>query len=125
MPWTSQLVNLPERYNPSVKHASDQFRGVFKSSLYDPNFEPAEEKRILHNVPSTVEGVYDHILSWSAIAPLGANEKEKVKDAIGKILQKGEGLEWIDKDKGLLEFPHDCLAVIIKRKGAPATLQEQ
>lgn len=89
---------------------------MFKSSLYAPNFEPVEEKEIQHSFPSTPAGVTNRVLSWSAIAPLNNVEKEKVEVEVEDIIKRGEDLVWIDRDKSLLQFPHDCLAVILRRK---------
>lgn len=114
--WINELFGIAERYDPLKNHECTAFRGVYKSPLYDVNFEPAEEKEIQHYIPSTPKGVTNRVLSWSAIAPLSAEEKERVKEDVANIIKRGDELVWIDKDKCILQFHHDCLAVIIRRK---------
>lgn len=114
--WTQQLFAIPAKYDPRKNHEGTAFRGVFNSPLYDAFFEKAEEKEVSHFIPSTMQGVTSCVLSWSAIATLDEQEKEKVKAEVAEIIARGDELEWIDEDKGLLEFPYDCLAVVIRRK---------
>lgn len=77
---------------------------------------------IEHGVPATTAGVVAHVYSWSSIAPLDAVGKDEVRKEVEQIIEAGKsqekdmGLEWIDREKGILSYPHDSLVVVFKRK---------
>ncbi|THH04455.1 hypothetical protein EW145_g5511 [Phellinidium pouzarii] len=114
--WVTKLWDIPAQYDPLRLHQTEQWRGLYASPLYEQYFQPSEERVFSHDVPSTSQAVTGRVLSWSAIVPLEEQEKVKVKENVLEIMNEGEGLEWIDQEKGLLKFPHDTLVVVIRRK---------
>ena len=88
-----------------------------KSPVYAQLFRPFEEQVIPHDVIGSSDIVINRVLSWSAIAALDdEEEKLKIRDEVEKVIAEGSkfGLEWVDKDRGILKFPHDALLVVLK-----------
>lgn len=117
--WVKELWEIPSRYDPKRHHEGNLWRAVYDSPLYDSYFEPSEEKVFPHYLTVSIEDVVDRVLTWSAVAVQGVEEKEKIKAEVRRIIQKGDELEWVDESKGLLKLPHETLMVFIHRKVAP------
>lgn len=116
VPWIKQLWDIASRYDKYQHYEVEHWREVFNSSNYNKYFYPAEERTFPHDLPYTLQEIIDRALTWSAIAPLDNTEKEKVKDDVKAIIERGDGLEWVNREKGVIKFSHDTLLVIIRRK---------
>lgn len=114
-----ELWEIPSRYDPKRHHEGNLWRAVYDSPLYDLHFEPSEEKVFPHYLIVSIEDVVDRVLTWSAVAVQGVEEKEKIKAEVRRIIQKGDELQWVDDSKGLLKLPHETLMVFIHRKAVP------
>lgn len=52
--------------------------------------------------------------SYVAVQPEAI--KATIKADIAEIVQRGDDKQWIDKDKGLFEYPYTTLVVIFQQK---------
>ncbi|KAI0079913.1 S-adenosyl-L-methionine-dependent methyltransferase [Panus rudis PR-1116 ss-1] len=116
-PWVAQLRDRVE----SHEQGTPQFRlmlwrAVFSTESYQRLFEPQEEVTWETPIPGTRQIAIDRACSKSYIAVLPPDEKEKVKKDVGEIIDKGDGMKWIDKDKGIFEYPYKTYVVIWRKK---------
>jgi hypothetical protein len=58
----------------------------------------------------------DRASSKSYIAILPPDQKERVQQSIREIVRKGDGLEWIDQEKGVFKYPYQTWLVVSKKK---------
>lgn len=69
---------------------------------------------------TTLRGTRDRVtaymLSGSGMAVQPEGVKEKVAAQIDEVLDRGDGLVWLDKEKGEFEQPFITLVVVIRRK---------
>lgn len=71
---------------------------------------------IRYAYPTTREGITAYVLSASGVAAQPADEKAKIAKQVEGVIDKGEGLVWIDKEKGVFEQPLATSVVIMRRK---------
>lgn len=91
--------------------------------MYDqpsfPYFERMPEVHLSRSLPTTIEGVCSRVRSKSYMSVLPYNEWLLVEAKIRQILQAHDaGLSWIDKDKGIFEFPYKTDLYIFRRKAS-------
>lgn len=55
-------------------------------------------------------------MSKSYIAVQSEDIKATIKAGITEIVDRGDGKQWIDEDKGLFEYPYRTLVVVFQRK---------
>ena len=79
-------------------------------------FDAPEEKVWEYPLEGTREIAQDRACSKSYIAILPPDEKEQVKKDISDIVDRGDGLKWIDQEKGIFEYPYKTYVVVWKRK---------
>ena len=92
---------------------------MFDEDAYKANFSPPVEEKVKYVEHLTKEAVEARALSWSAFARLAeGEEKEKAKAGIREILNKGDGMTWVDKEHGILEVPHVTLIYVMQRVAA-------
>jgi hypothetical protein len=77
------------------------WRGIFDTPIYHERFHPATEFHLKRTVPTTEQGVVDRVLSKSYVTDLSSEKQAKLEASVRKIVQKGEGRVWIDKEKGI------------------------
>ena len=94
----------------------DNWRRFFSLPLYNSYFLPPEEIIVRHASPTTKAGIQSFVLSASGVAAQPEDEKAKITERVGDIIDKGEGLVWIDKEKGVFEQPFAAPVVIMHRK---------
>ena len=79
-------------------------------------FDAPEEKVWEYPLEGTREIAQDRACSKSYIAILPPDEKEQVKKDISDIVDRGDGLKWIDQEKGIFEYPYKTYVVVWKKK---------
>ena len=107
-------VRIKNATRPGRQH--DYWKDVFDAPSYPKFFEPPHEESVRSTMQATVERIAMFMLTISYIAVLSDEQKEVVKDQVKAILDKGEGVEWVDKEQGLLESPQKIRAVSMRRK---------
>ena len=83
---------------------------------YKAKFHPQEENVWDYVLHGTRDIVVDRACSKSYIAVLSPEDRQKVISDIDAILQRKDGLKWIDEDKGIFEYPYQTFLVISKKK---------
>ena len=115
--WVAQLRNRIEKHEQGTpQFRLGLWRATFSTPSYNKFFSPPEEKRWTYALHGSRDIVTNRALSKSYIAVLPPDEKAQVVQDIEKILEKGDDLKWIDKEKGIFEYPYGTLVVICKRK---------
>ena len=80
------------------------------------HFEPPKHDSVITVQRGTRESVIGYILSASWIAVQPQEEKTKIVAAINEIFDRGDGLVWLDKEKGEFEVPLKTEATVILSK---------
>lgn len=115
--WVAQLRDRIEKHEKgSPQFRLGLWRAAFSTPSYAVNFEPQEENVWDYVLPGTRDIVVERAQSKSYIAVLSPEDKQKVVDDIDAILQRKEGLKWIDESKGIFEYPYQTFLVIAKKK---------
>ncbi|THH04668.1 hypothetical protein EW145_g5346 [Phellinidium pouzarii] len=117
--WVKQVDTICQPSATYWETEFDKWRNVFTVPSYSTYFQPPEEKTISSTESVTLENFTLHAFTRSAVAILPDEGKEKVREGIRDIVQRGEDLKWTDKEKGLIEVPYSNLIVVFRRK--PAT----
>lgn len=68
------------------------------------------------DVPATAQLVADRACSKSYIAVQPEEEKEKVRKCVREVVEKGEGLVWMDKEEGVFRYPYKTWVISFQRK---------
>ncbi len=67
-------------------------------------------------LPGTRDIVVNRAHSKSYIAVLGPEDKKKLVDDIDALLERKDGLVWIDQEKGIFEYPYQTFLVVSRKK---------
>lgn len=43
--------------------------------------------------------------------------KQKAAATVKEIVARGDGMKWIDQEKGVFEYPYKTQVVVVKQKG--------
>ena len=85
---------------------------------YKAYFEPHEELKFKHFVPTTEQGVLDRVHSKSYITQLSGPERERLDAQVHKAVQNDTTKVWLDKENGIFQYPYDTFLVVMKKKDA-------
>jgi len=88
---------------------------VFDTSSYKLFFQPPLENVWQFSLPTTTDIAVDRASSKSYIAVLPEEEKDKVRQDVRAIVDKGEDKVWIAEDEGIFQYPYKCYVVIAQR----------
>lgn len=107
---------MPKRGNmPSGAEGLGRWRQIISLPLYKEKFSRHEEAAIKHTEPTTLERYTALLMTWSGIAILPDDEKEDLKEQIRAIVERGDELVWVDKERGIFELPRVTPVVIFRR----------
>ncbi|KAJ7641960.1 S-adenosyl-L-methionine-dependent methyltransferase [Roridomyces roridus] len=118
-PWLKQVVSIAEaRENAASPNArTEKWRDLFSLPAYTESFsETLEEQVFRWGIPVKAEDVFNKVLTASRVSALPEQEKEVVLRDVRAVLDKGEGMVWVDEQQGKFELPQMCRVVISKRK---------
>ena len=91
------------------------WRQFFNAPSYQKFFGTAEEITWKYVLPVTAEGVVARSLSKSYIASLSEDERKRVADRVGNVLET-EQKTWINEEEGVFEYPYETMVVTACRK---------
>ncbi|KAI0362193.1 S-adenosyl-L-methionine-dependent methyltransferase [Trametes cingulata] len=115
--WVAQLRDRIEKHESgSPQFRLGLWRAAFSTPSYVAKFDPPEENVWDYVLHGTRDIVVNRACSKSYIAVLKPEEKQKVIDDIDAILQRKDGLVWIDEEKGIFEYPYQTFLVISRKK---------
>ncbi len=92
------------------------WRATFSTPSYQALFHPPEEDVWDYVLTGTRDIVVERAQSKSYIAVLSYEDKQKVINDLDAILQRKDGLTWIDQAKGVFEYPYQTFLVVSKKK---------
>lgn len=115
--WVAQLRDVYEQHeNGTPQFRLNLWRATFSTDSYKELFVPPEETVWEYTLEGTRDIVVDRVCSKSYIAVLPPDAKEKVRKEVGAIVDRGDGLKWIDAEKGIFEYPYKTFVVVWKKK---------
>jgi len=115
--WVAQVRDLIEQFEQGTpQFRLDLWRALFETQSFQSLFRPQKERSWCYSLVGSVDIVTDRAMSKSYIAVQPEDIKATVKAEIAEIVQRGDGKRWIDKDKGLFEYPYRTLVVVFQRK---------
>lgn len=79
-------------------------------------FAPPQQNWIRTIQRGTREKVTGYMLSASWIAVQPQEEKAKIVAMVNEIIDRGDGLVWLDKEKGEFEIPFKTETTIMQSK---------
>ena len=71
------------------------------------------------SVETTVEGVRDRVFSKSYVTVLKEEDKRGLWEKVEAVLRKEDelgGIRWIDRGKGVFEYPYQTFVIHLQRK---------
>lgn len=92
------------------------WRAVFETQSFQNLFLPQKEQSWSYSLVGSLDVVTARAMSKSYVAVQPEDIKAKTKVDITEIVQRGDEKQWIDKDKGLFEYPYRTLVVVFQRK---------
>lgn len=108
----AQLRDTYEKFeNGTPQFRLNLWRATFSTPSYTRLFESPQEDLWKWTLTANRDLVVDRVCSKSYVAILADDQKEQVKKDIGTIVDRGDGLVWIDKEKGTFEWPYYTHAV--------------
>jgi len=116
-PWVAQVRDLIERFEQGTpQFRLDLWRALFGTQSFQNFFYPHKERSWCYPIVSSLDIVIDRAMSKSYIAVQSEDTKATIKAGITEIVDRGEGKQWVDGDKGLFEYPYRTLVVVFQRK---------
>jgi len=92
------------------------WRALFETQSFQNFFRPHKEQPWSYSLVGSLDVVTTRAMSKSYVAVQPEDIKAKTKVDITEIVQRGDEKQWIDKDKGLFEYPYRTLVVVFQRK---------
>ncbi|KAJ7582656.1 S-adenosyl-L-methionine-dependent methyltransferase [Mycena floridula] len=115
--WVGQLRTRIEKHEgDSPQFRLGLWRKTFDTDSYKQSFSPPEEKTWVYTLPTTADIAVERANSKSYITSLPEDVQTKVLDDVKAIVQRGDGLVWIDESQGIFEYPYQTLVVIAQKK---------
>jgi len=115
--WVARNRELYEQYEGGTpQFRLGLWRRMFETRAFKELFNPQEEREVTWIFPVDLEGAVNRVFTKSYIAILPDEEKAQLRDEISANVHHGEGRKWIDQSRGIFEYPHKNLVVIVRRK---------
>lgn len=115
--WVAQLRDRIEKHEAGTpQFRLGLWRATFSTPSYQANFEPQEENVWDYVLEGTRDIVVDRACSKSYIAVLSPEDRQKAISDIDAILERKDGLKWIDESEGIFEYPYQTFLVIARKK---------
>lgn len=118
--WLSQVKTLVDSYATpdQMVFRSSLNKNFFFTPTYTQLFEAPTHTELPFVLPGTIDIAVQRSLSKSPLASQNDGERKKAEEVLMGIVRNGEGMVWIDEEKGVFEYPYKTLSVIVKQKGA-------
>ncbi|GBE81906.1 S-adenosyl-L-methionine-dependent methyltransferase [Sparassis crispa] len=116
-PWVAQLrdrIEPEELRTPQFRLGL--WRAMFATPSYTARFAPPDERTWSYALTGTRALVLDRAQSKSYIAILPPDDKAAVVRDINAVLDRADGLVWLDQKEGVFEYPYKTLVVIARKK---------
>lgn len=117
--WVAQVRDLIEQFEQGTpQFRLGLWRALFETQSFRSLFQPHKERSLCYPLVGSLDIVIDRAMSKSYMAVLPEDMKARMKARITDIVHRGDGKQWIDKDKGFFEYPYRTLVVVFSRKCA-------
>ena len=106
--WVGQIRDFYEQHEDNTpQYHRGLWKAAFDTTARKTLFEPNEvERHVERMIPTSEQGVVDRVLSKSYINALDAERQAEVEAGIRKIIQRGDGVQWIDESEGTFNYPY-------------------
>ena len=116
VPWITQSYAVAVPYLAAGGAKLNDWRPLLSLPTYQAHFLPPEERMMHATLRGTRERIIGYMLSGSGMAVQPKDVQEKVAAQIGEVLDRGDGLVWLDKENGEFEQPFTTLVTVMRRK---------
>jgi hypothetical protein len=89
---------------------------LFRTQSFQNFFHPHKERSWCYPLAGSLDIVIDRAMSKSYIAVQSEDTKAAIKANITDIVNRGDGKQWTDEDKGFFDYPYRTLVVVFQRK---------
>ncbi|KAG5342789.1 hypothetical protein C0989_008739 [Termitomyces sp. Mn162] len=120
--WVAQLrdrIEIHEQGTPQFR--LNLWHQTFETVSYREFFESPVEKIWPYKLPTNVDIVVDRASSKSYIAVLPPIDMAEVQADVRRIVDEGEDKVWIDKEKGVFEYPYQPASTAGKAPASTAS----
>lgn len=115
--WVADVRDAYERHEQNTpQYRLGWWRECFETAEYKDNFDPAQEHRFVLAHPITEQGAVDRVLSKSYITCLPKEEQDEVVKRVRGIVSAAEDKVWIDKEKGIFEYPYETMLYTMRKR---------
>ena len=120
LPYLQEVRDLTNSYNPRHTDDSiplhDRWREAFKAPSYSTLFQDPQEDVVKTSMTVTIDWCIAFFSTISFIAIQSQDEKKVIGAKVREILERGEGVDWVDKEKATFRIPMRTLAVPMRKK---------
>jgi len=89
---------------------------LFGTQSFQNFFHPHKERTWCYPLVTSLDIVIERAMSKSYITVQPEDIKASIKAGITEIVDRGDGKQWVDGDKGLFEYPYRTLVVVFQRQ---------
>lgn len=97
------------------KHDFLEWQKLYDLPIYKENFLPPEGEAVKYVETSTMEVEVERAMTWSALAALDDDGKREAREKLKEIIERGEGLVWVNEGEGTFEAPYSVPIIFMKR----------
>lgn len=114
--WVGQVRDVIEVHENNTPQFHGKWRDTFDTPSYRKNFEPHQYTVQRYHLTRTTQAVVNKGLSQSYIVLLPEEKKAEVAKEIRRIVDAADDKAWIDKSKGIFEWPYIAHIFLAHRK---------
>lgn len=114
--WVREVFNYGQ--SVSTGNSNHDFLGwkrLYDLPTYKENFFPPESETVKYVETSTLEAQLERAMTSSSLAALDDDRKREAREKLKEIIEKGNGLVWINEGEGTFEAPYSVPIVCMKR----------
>ncbi|PWN43966.1 hypothetical protein IE81DRAFT_321883 [Ceraceosorus guamensis] len=115
--WVAGLRDHYEQYeNDTPQYRRMLWREPTYAAPALKDFDHLQPLAFSRELPTTIEGVTDRLLSKSYISVLGEPERTKLIDSCRKVVESSPDRKWLDEEKGIFAYPYKTDLLLFRKK---------
>jgi len=114
--WVREVFNYGQSVpTDKLEHDFLGWKKLYDLPTYKENFFPPEGETVKYVQPSTLRVQVEQAMTSSAFAALDGDGKREAREKIKEIIERGDGLVWINEEEGSFEAPYSVPIIFMKR----------
>jgi len=109
-PWVARLRDIYEVYESGTpQYRLMQWHAMYETCAYHTYFDALTPMHVKHELPTTVDGVIERVLSKSYISVQNEATRSTLVERVRALFTEDHsklGLRWLDKSKGIFAYPY-------------------